>query len=262
MIKLKNISYSSEGKQIIKPLSINLPAGKIIAVIGPNGAGKSTLLKLISGLVKPDSGEVFVDEKPVFSMTRKKISKLISLLPQRSSIPLGISVEDLVSCGRYTYSSSFKKNSSQDIAAIEQAMKRTGVEKYRKKVVDNLSGGEMQRVWLAVVLAQKTPCLLLDEPTSWLDIAHQFQVMEIIKKLNKEEKTTIIWVLHDLNQAALYSDEIIVMDKGKLIEQGAPELIYNKEMLKKVFKVDTESLFLSTSGQEMLIPVAREDFHD
>lgn len=238
-LRLNQASYRVNGKQVIKPISLELAPGRITAILGPNGSGKSTLLKMLSGLITPDGGEALLAGKPLLQWHRKALARKLALLPQHSPVPLGMSVSELVACGRYPHAGPFGRMKSSDHQAINTALARVDMADFAKTRVDHLSGGEMQRVWLAMILAQETGILLLDEPTSWLDIAHQLQLLDIVRTLNREQNTTVAWVLHDLNQALQFSDDVVLMNHGDLLRKGRADRVLDTEVIADVFGVKT-----------------------
>ena len=259
---LQQASFAVGSKTILKPLDLTIETGKITAILGPNGSGKSTLLKLLSGLIEPSAGQVSLGQQSLNKIKRSELAKKLTMLPQHSPVPLGMSVTDLVACGRHPYSGPFGRLQPEDYQAVEQALVRVGMDHHKDNRVDHLSGGEMQRVWLAMVLAQQTGILLLDEPTSWLDIQHQLRLLEIVRTLNHEQQITIVWILHDLNQALEYSDNILLMNKGELVKQGKAVDVLSESIIQEVFGVSMTRLSLGESGQTVYIPdssLARSD---
>ncbi|MGI9280127.1 MAG: ABC transporter ATP-binding protein [Endozoicomonas sp.] len=245
-------------KTILQSTSLDITPGKITAILGPNGSGKSTLLKLFSGLLEPSEGQILMGGKSLKSCHRKTLAKKMALLPQHSPVPLGMSVSDLVACGRYPHAGPFGRLKKDDHRAISSALSRVGMDDYAHERVDHLSGGEMQRVWLAMVLAQETGILLLDEPTSWLDIAHQLRLLEIVRQLNQEKQTTVVWVLHDLNQALQYSDEVVLMNQGQVVRKGAATQVLDKGIISKVFGVETREVQLEGRRESLFLPVGEQ----
>ena len=238
MIKADNLSFSyKKGEEFIRGLNVNIEKEKITTILGPNGSGKSTLLSLFCGLNKGSSGKILIDNKNINSLKYKDIAKKIAVVHQQNSIPSDITVEEVVSYGRIPHKKYFQGNSKKDEEIIKWAMEKTGLENLKTKAVMSLSGGERQRVFIAMALAQKSEILFLDEPTTYLDIYHQVEVLELVKKLNKEENLTVLMVLHDINQALKYSDNIIIMKKGKIIESGKSERVINMNLLKEVYKI-------------------------
>ena len=239
MIIGKNIEFSYDGnKEFIKNLNVNIQKGKITTILGPNGSGKSTLLSLLCGINKIKSGEIVIDDLNISNMKYKDIAKKVATVHQQNSVPNDISVENLISYGRLPHKGFFEKESKNDAEIIDWAIKCTGLESYRDKQVMSLSGGERQRVFISMALAQKPEVLFLDEPTTYLDIYHQIEILELVKKLNEEYGITIVMVLHDINQAIKYSHNIIIMKNGRIIKDGLAKSIINRELLKEVYKVD------------------------
>lgn len=254
--QIKNLSYSAGHKKILNDINLNIEAGKVTAILGPNGSGKSTLLKLLSGLISPSEGDILVHDKPLALLKRKELAKQLTMLPQHSPVPLGMTIEDLVACGRAPYAGPFGRLGREDHAAIHRALDRVHMQDNKKQVVDHLSGGEMQRVWLAMVLAQETGILLLDEPTSWLDVAHQLRLLKIIKTLNNEKQVTVVWILHDLNQALQYSDQIILLHQGEVLAHGDAGQVISQKAIADLFGIQTEAVTLNSRQQTFFIPVS------
>ncbi|MFR4583741.1 ABC transporter ATP-binding protein [Clostridium cadaveris] len=222
----------------MKKLNLNIEEGKITTIIGPNGSGKSTLLSLLCGINKSISGDILVNKKDIRKIKNKELAKIISTVHQQNSVPSDLTVYELVKYGRMPYKKAFEGFNDEDEEIIHWAIKSTGMEKFLDKEVMCLSGGERQRAFIAMALAQKTDILVLDEPTTYLDIYHQIQVLDIVKKLNKDNKTTVLMVLHDINQALQYSDNIIIMNEGKVIAQGRSEEVINCNIIKRVYGVN------------------------
>lgn len=238
-ISFHNLSLGYKNHKVLENINLTLPKGKIVALLGPNGCGKSTLLKSITKILLPLRGELRYENKDISKIDAKELAKQISLLPQIQPIPEGIDVKTLVSYGRSPYGNFWGSLKQEDENIIEKTMLDTGVYELKDKLVSELSGGQRQRAWLAMVLAQDTPYILLDEPTTYMDINHQVELMNILKKLNKKGKTIIV-VLHDINQACRYCDYLVVLKKGKLISKGSPKEIINEKLLKEVFQIDSQ----------------------
>ncbi len=224
---------------IVKGVDIVVPKGKITALLGPNGCGKSTLLKALSRILKAEKGSVLWNKKPIESVGSKDLAQQLALLPQSQEPPEGVSVVDAVSYGRSPYTGFWGQLSAQDKLIVKQAMQATGIEELSDQPVNSLSGGQRQRVWLAMTLAQDTDYILLDEPTTYLDINHQVELMKMLRKLNQQGKT-IVTVLHDINQACRYCDHLIVMQSGKVVSEGTPSEVLTSELLAKVFELEAE----------------------
>lgn len=238
MIKLENISFSyNKKKEFIQDLSLEFKSGEITTILGPNGSGKSTLLHMMSTYLKPKSGKIYLGDKDLGKLKQKEIAKYISCVYQENEAPDDITVRDLVSFGRNIYSNVKKEDKEENKRMIDFALKATGIEEIQDKKVVNLSGGQKQRVFIAMSLAQNTEVLLLDEPTTYLDIYHQIEILEVVKSLNEKYNITIVMVLHDLNQAINYSHNIVIMKNGNLIKQGKATEVLNEQTIKDVYNV-------------------------
>ena len=235
MLKGKNIDFSySKDKTFIKNLNIDIPKGKVTTILGPNGSGKSTLLSILSCFNKPQKGDIYLDDIKLNKLKYKEIAKHIACVHQHNSAAEDIDVETLVSYGRSPY----KKNSKEDKRLIDFAIKATNLSEIRHKKVMDLSGGQRQRAFIAMSLAQNTEVLLLDEPTTYLDIYHQIEILEVVKKLNEEHNITIVMVLHDINQAIKYSHNIVIMKNGAIVNEGSPSKIINENIIKDVYQIE------------------------
>lgn len=238
MIKLENISFSyNKKKEFIQDLSLEFKSGEITTILGPNGSGKSTLLHMMSTYLKPKSGKIYLGDKDLGKLKQKEIAKYISCVYQENEAPDDITVRDLVSFGRNIYSSVKKEDKEENKRMIDFALKATGIEEIQDKKVVNLSGGQKQRAFIAMSLAQNTEVLLLDEPTTYLDIYHQIEILEVVRSLNEKYNITIVMVLHDLNQAINYSHNIVIMKNGNLIKQGKATEVLNEQTIKDVYNV-------------------------
>jgi iron complex transport system ATP-binding protein len=257
LFEAKNIVTGSDQKIIIDGVDITIPSNKISVIIGSNGCGKSTLLKTLARLIKPVSGDIVIDGKKITSMPSKQLAKVLGLLPQSPVVPEGITVWDLVSRGRFPYQSFFKSMDDEDFKAVEEALEIMGITELANRCVDELSGGQRQRVWIAMALAQQTDILLLDEPTTYLDIAYQVEILDLLTDLNRRRNTTIVMVLHDINLSARYADYIFALRKGKLIKQGSPEEVITSELIDDVFGLDCEVIKDPVSKSPFIIPKGR-----
>lgn len=238
MIKLENISFSyNKKKEFIQDLSLEFKSGEITTILGPNGSGKSTLLHMMSTYLKPKSGKIYLGDKDLGKLKQKEIAKYISCVYQENEAPDDITVRDLVSFGRNIYSNVKKEDKEENKRMIDFALKATGIEEIQDKKVVNLSGGQKQRAFIAMSLAQNTEVLLLDELTTYLDIYHQIEILEVVKSLNEKYNITIVMVLHDLNQAINYSHNIVIMKNGNLIKQGKATEVLNEQTIKDVYNV-------------------------
>lgn len=237
MIAANNLNVSYGDKIIIEALNLTLPKGKITALIGPNGCGKSTLLKTLARINMPTKGEVLLNGKALKSYREKHLAQEMSLLPQVLETPEGITVKRLVEYGRSPYLSHWGKLGEHDNNMVASAMRETGVDDLAEQTVESLSGGQRQRAWIAMILAQDTNIVMLDEPTTYLDLSHQIELMKIMREMNNKGKTVIV-VLHDLNQACRYCDQLVVLKKGQLVAQGTPHDVFTQTLLKDVFSLD------------------------
>ncbi|HDM8042969.1 TPA: Fe(3+) dicitrate ABC transporter ATP-binding protein FecE [Vibrio campbellii] len=252
MLKTHQLSVSYGKENIIHNLDLDIPEGKITALIGPNGSGKSTLLKTLCRINKQFDGSLTVYDKSIKDYADKELSRYISLLPQVLTTPEDITVRRLVEYGRSPYLSYWGRLTQDDHEKVDKAIAATQIEELVDKKVDALSGGQRQRVWIAMVLAQDTPIVMLDEPTTYLDLSHQVELMKLIQKLNAAGKTVIV-VLHDLNQACRYCDHLVVLKKGQVTHQGAPEEIFTQSLLKEVFDLDAMIMNDPVSNKPMCI---------
>ncbi|SCH40302.1 MULTISPECIES: ABC transporter ATP-binding protein [unclassified Romboutsia] len=253
MIIGNDIEFSyDENKDFIKNLNINIEKGKITTILGPNGSGKSTLLSLLCGINKVKNGEILIDNLSIKKMKYKDIAKKVATVHQQNSVPNDITVENLISYGRLPHKKFFEKENKNDNDIVKWAINCTGLEKYRNKPVMSLSGGERQRVFISMALAQKPEVLFLDEPTTYLDIYHQIEILELVKSINKDHGITVVMVLHDINQAIKYSHNIVVMRNGCLIKSGNAKNIMDINLLKEVYKVD--GIMNNLENEQYFIP--------
>lgn len=237
-IEIKNLQAAYENRVIIPSASLSIPEGKVTMLIGPNGCGKSTLLKSVAGILPVKQGEVLLDGQPIPNIPRKALAKKMAVLPQSPIVPEGILVKDLVAYGRFPYQKPFAGLNKEDHRIIRESMEKTGVLELADRKVEELSGGQRQRVWIALALAQKTKILILDEPTTYLDMAHQLEVLELLRKLNHEEGTTVIMVIHELNHASKFADHIIGMKKGQVLFAGSSKDVITKENLRQLYEIE------------------------
>ncbi|MEG0437658.1 MAG: ABC transporter ATP-binding protein [Solibacillus sp.] len=237
-LQIESIRVGYDDKTIVHDLSLQIPDGKITTIIGSNGCGKSTLLKAITRILKHERGQVILDGQNISELKTKELAKKLAILPQTPESAHGLTVEELVSYGRFPYQKGFGNLSQKDKDVINWALHVTKTDEYRAQTVDALSGGQRQRVWIAMALAQETDIIFLDEPTTYLDMAHQLEVLELLCELNEKEGRTIVMVLHDLNQAARFSDYIVALSKGHLVKFGTAEEVIVPEVLQEVFHID------------------------
>ena len=257
LLKANNVTSGYDKRIIVNGVDITSPKSKISVIIGANACGKSTLLKTLSRLIQPMSGEVLLDGKKITEIPPKELAKVLGLLPQSPIVPEGITVADLVGRGRFPYQSFFKGLGKKDYEAVEEALEIMGITELANRSVDELSGGQRQRVWIAMALAQQTDILLLDEPTTFLDIAYQVEILDLLTDLNRRLGTTIVMVLHDINLSARYADHIFAVQKGNLIAQGAPSDIITEELIKQVFDLECTVISDPVSGTPFIVPRGR-----
>jgi len=257
-LSTQSVTLAYEQSVIAKDLSVDIPHGNFTVIVGPNGCGKSTLLRSLSRLLVPQSGEILLNGKNIHSQSTKEVAKKLGLLPQSAIAPDGIKVIDLVSRGRFPHQKWFQPWSEADQQAVELAMQATGVIDYAELNVDQLSGGQRQRVWVAMALAQETSLLLLDEPTTYLDIAHQIELMDLFQDLNQIQGHTLVAVLHDLNHACRYADHLIMIKSGQVIATGAPNEIVTEAIIEQVFGLSCLILTDPVSNTPLIIPRGRK----
>ncbi len=246
-----------ESVVVAEDLHVEIPRGSLTMIIGPNGCGKSTLLKALARMMRPERGTVLLDGADIRSEPTKAVARRLGLLPQSPIAPDGIIVADLVSRGRYPYQQLLRQWSRDDEVIVNEAMAATGVTQFAQRAVDELSGGERQRVWLAMVLAQQTQTLLLDEPTTYLDLAHQLDVLELCETVRTSRDMTIVVVMHELNLAIRYADHLIVMRGGKVQAVGDPTAIVSEDLIEQTFGLPCRIVADPETGKPMVVPRAR-----
>ena len=244
----QDLSAGYDGKTIVSDVNITIPQNKISVILGANGCGKSTLLKTIARINKPTNGDIFINNKNIKKVKEKNIAKEVAFLPQGPVCPDGLTVRELVAFGRFPHQKMIGGLTSYDKEIIDWAIEETGLSEFADRGVENLSGGQRQRAWIAMTLAQETEIIMLDEPTTYLDMSYQLEVLEVLQKLNKEKNITVVIVLHELNNACRFADNIIGLKKGKIICQGRPLDVINKENLKEIYGIDA-NLTISEDGQ-------------
>lgn len=244
-------------KTIAKSLNVMIPDGHFTAIIGPNGCGKSTLLRTLSRLMTPQQGHVYLDGEEIQRYASKEVARRIGLLAQNATTPGDISVQELVSRGRYPHQPLFSRWRKEDEEAVQRAMNATGITHLAAQSVDTLSGGQRQRVWIAMVLAQDTAIMLLDEPTTWLDISHQIDLLELLSELNRERGYTLAAVLHDLNQACRYATHLIALREGKIIAEGNPKEIVTPALIEAVYGMRCMIIDDPVAHTPLVVPLGR-----
>ncbi|MCR8844247.1 ABC transporter ATP-binding protein [Paenibacillus sp. SC116] len=257
MLEASNVTIGYEDKTIVKNVTLQIQEGEIVSIIGPNGSGKSTLLKGMSRLIPCESGQVCLAGESMHAMGSKRISQLMCILCQSNQTPADMTVEELVSYGRYPHKKWYERLNADDYDIINWAILHTGMESFRKRLVISLSGGEAQRAWIAMALAQRPKVLLLDEPTTYLDIAHQLEVLELVRTVNRELGITVVMVLHDLNQASAYSDKIYVIQNGSIHTTGKPRDVLTPDIIRNVYGVEAEVQYLEAVEYPRIHPLKR-----
>ena len=253
-VHTESITLGYEETLVIKDLSTNVPAGEITSIVGPNGCGKSTLLRSLARLMKPRGGAVYLDGDAIAKLPTREVARRLGILPQSPEAPEGLTVRELTAQGRYPHQSWLSQWSKVDEQAVEKALETTGMLELADRSLDTLSGGQRQRAWISMALAQETDTLLLDEPTTFLDMAHQLEVLQLLDHLNREEGRTMLMVLHDLNNAARFSRHMIALSKGQVFASGSPENVMTTELLREVFSVEAEIFTDPRTGTPLCIP--------
>ncbi len=254
MIETKNLDIAYDEKIIVKGLNIKIPEGKITALVGGNGSGKSTILKTIARILKPQKGAVYLDGNSIHMQPTNVIAKQLAILPQNPSAPEGLTVSELVSYGRFPHQKRFGTLAIKDYEIIEWALDVTGMMVFAERPLNSLSGGQRQRAWIAMALAQGTDTILLDEPTTFLDMAHQFEVLNLLKKLNQEENKTIVMVVHDLNHATRFAHYMIAIKGGKVVKEGKIVDVMKRETLREVFNIRADIIHEPNTGVPLVVP--------
>jgi iron complex transport system ATP-binding protein len=254
----RNLTLAYEGTPIIQDLTLAIPSGQMTALVGANGCGKSTLLRGLARLLKPVSGTVYLDSKSIFARSTKEVAQQLGLLPQNPIAPEGLTVKDLVAQGRYPYQNWMQQWSTQDEKIVQRALEITDLTGFVDRALDTLSGGQRQRAWIAMALAQDTEILLLDEPTTFLDLAHQVEVLDLLYNLNQRQGRTIVMVLHDLNQACRYADYLIAVKEGRIFAAGDPQSVMTEAVVESVFNLKCRIYPDPIAGTPMCIPMGQK----
>ncbi|RXS84075.1 ABC transporter ATP-binding protein [Streptomyces sp. TM32] len=253
----EQVTLAYDQRVIAENLSVAVPDHSFTVIVGPNACGKSTLLRALSRMLKPAAGSVLLDGSAISAQPAKKVARTLGLLPQSSIAPDGITVSDLVARGRYPHQGLLRQWSAKDERIVRESMAATGVDGLADRCVDELSGGQRQRVWIAMALAQQTPLFLLDEPTTYLDIQHQIEVLDLCAELHEEQGRTLVAVLHDLNHAARYATHLIAMKDGAVVAEGAPGDIVTAELVERVFGLGCQIIEDPETGTPLVVPAAR-----
>lgn len=254
----RKLTLAYEGKVVIESLDLAIPTGKITILVGPNGCGKSTLLKGLGRLLKPKQGVVYLGSESIAKLSTKAIAQRLGLLPQGPTAPEGLTVKDLVSQGRYPHQGWLQQWSKEDEKQVNWALSMTQMQEFAHLALDNLSGGQRQRAWIAMTLAQDTEILLLDEPTTYLDLAHQMEILDLLYDLNQQQQRTIVMVLHDLNQACRYGDHLVAVKAGTIYDQGHPTQVMTAKMVQEVFGLESRIVSDPVAGTPLCIPIGRK----
>ncbi|ONK09735.1 ABC transporter ATP-binding protein [Streptomyces sp. MP131-18] len=256
-LRTDRLRLAYDSHEVVKGLSFEVPPGRFTAIVGPNACGKSTLLRGMARLLAPASGAVLLDGRSIHTLPTREVAATLGMLPQSPVAPEGITVTDLVSRGRYPHQGWFRRWTGDDEAAVAEALLATDVLELAERPVDELSGGQRQRVWIAMALAQRTELLLLDEPTTYLDLPHQVEVLDLLTDLNRTEGTTVVTVLHDLNLACRYADHLVALRAGEIVAQGAPAEVVTEQVVADVFGMRCALVPDPLSGTPMVVPVGR-----
>jgi iron complex transport system ATP-binding protein len=253
----ERLTLAYESRVVVDGLELEVPPGRVTSIVGPNACGKSTLLRGLARLLAPTAGRVLLDGEDVHTLGTRQVATVLGLLPQTPTAPDGIAVADLVGRGRYPHQGWLRRWTTEDDEAVAEAMDATGVSDLAARPLAELSGGQRQRVWIAMALAQRTDLLLLDEPTTFLDVAHQLEVLELLSDLNRDRGTTIVMVLHDLNLAVRYADHLVAMRDGRIVASGEPDDVVSAELVAQVFGIESVVVDDPVTGDRMVVPVGR-----
>jgi len=256
-LSTRKLTLAYDGNVIIQGLDLAIPQGQITTLVGPNGCGKSTLLRGLARLLKPRGGTVYLEGDAIAHLPTKELAKRLGILPQSPTAPEGLTVRELVAQGRYPHQNWLQQWSKEDELKVEEAIATTHLHEFANRPLDTLSGGQRQRAWIAMALAQDTDMLLLDEPTTYLDLAHQIEVLDLLHDLHTQQGKTIIMVLHDLNQACRYADQIIALRSGVVYAQGQPQQVMTETLVREVFGLDSRIIRDPVVGTPLCIPISR-----
>lgn len=253
-LKAESLSSGYDRKTILNDVSLSIDPGRMTILVGPNGSGKSTLLKTMARILMPSAGAVLLDGKEIHTVKSREVARKLGLLPQGPIAPEGLTVRELVGQGRFPHQGLVRQWTSEDAQAVDKAMARTLITEFADRSVDSLSGGQRQRCWIAMVLAQETPLLLLDEPTTFLDLKVQVDLMELLAELAHKDGRTLVVVLHELSLAAAYADRLVMMKDGRIAHAGSPDEVFTSGRLKEVFDLDAKVVRDAESGQLLCVP--------
>jgi len=254
MIELENVTFAYETEPVLREVSLQIPAGQMLGIIGPNSSGKSTLLRLVAGILRPDGGRVLIDGRESASLSRREAARLVSFVPQETPVSFPFRVSEIVLMGRTPHLGLFSFERDEDLRIARQALEATDTYHLRQRYLDELSGGERQLVIMARALAQAAPVMLLDEPTTFLDVRHQVDIFEIITRQKREQGRTVLVVSHDLNMASQYCARLVLLDRGRIVADGTPEEVLNAAVLEETYKVKMNVQKDPASGRPFVIP--------
>jgi iron-siderophore transport system ATP-binding protein len=257
LLRAAGLTLAYDDREVVRRLDLTVPRGRITAVVGANGSGKSTLLRALARLMTPRAGTVLLDGRGIAELPTREVARRLGLLPQSPIAPDGLVVEDLVRRGRYPHQRLFRGWSREDQEAVETALAATGTAELRERALDELSGGQRQRAWIAMTLAQRTEILLLDEPTTFLDLAHQVEVLDLLGDLVADHGRTVVMVLHDLNQACRYADHLVALRDGQIHAAGAPADVVDAELVEQVFGLPARVIEDPVTGTPLCLPLPR-----
>ena len=256
-LSTQKLTLAYDDRPVVQDLDLEIMQGKLTAIVGANACGKSTLLRGLARLLKPRAGAITLDGRSIAEIPTRLLARRLGLLPQTPIAPEGVTVEDLVSRGRYPHQTFLQQWSDEDQEKVDWAIEATAIGDLRTRVLDELSGGQRQRAWVAMALAQDTSLLLLDEPTTYLDLAHQIEVLDLLADLNERDGRTVVMVLHDLNEACRYSHQLVAMKDGRIYRQGAPGDVVDAEMVRAVYGVEAEVVPHPVGGTPLCLPLGR-----
>ncbi|MGE7607961.1 ABC transporter ATP-binding protein [Peribacillus frigoritolerans] len=260
-LSAEHLSLSYGTTRIIDNIDLEIPEGKISIIIGSNGCGKSTILRSLARLLMPQQGTIYLDGKAIHQQSSKEVAKKLAILPQAPEAPEDITVKELCHYGRHPHKGIFSRQTPEDDRIVDRALSATKMTEFADRTLDALSGGQRQRAWISMALVQETDLLLLDEPTTYLDLAHQIEILELLRDLNETYGRTIVMVLHDLNQAAQYADHLISIKQGKIYKEGPPETVFTKEMIKDVFRLECCIIENPVDQTPLCIPIGLSQDH-